>query len=130
VTDSTDRRQSAPLAVATDLTATVNGVDATVESTGNRLFVGFPTISDGLRALRGHPDWTTGPLDSVLKTAGLTLEIRVRDRTVIVAGAAARPGVISRTLGVDPLEVRLGSAVGAVVLGISAAVATVTRLLR
>ena len=124
-----DTAGRAPLSVATDLTLTVNGAEATVESTGERLFVSFGSLSDGIRALRGQPEDATGPLSTLLETTDLTVEIRVRDRTVAVAGVGARPGVLSRQLGVAPMEVRAGGAVSAVGAEISAGVRAITRFL-
>jgi hypothetical protein len=130
VSDATaDTAGRAPLSVATDLTLTVNGAEATVESTGERLFVSFGSLSDGIRALRGQPEDATGPLSTLLETTDLTVEIRVRDRTVAVAGVGARPGVLSRQLGVAPMEVRAGGAVSAVGAEISAGVRAITRFL-
>ena len=124
-----DTAGRAPLSVATDLTLTVHGAEATVESTGERLFVSFGSLSDGIRALRGQPEDATGPLSTLLETTDLTVEIRVRDRTVAVAGVGARPGVLSRQLGVAPMEVRAGGAVSAVGAEISAGVRAITRFL-
>jgi hypothetical protein len=119
----------APLSITTDLTVTINGAEAAVESTGERLFVSFGSLPDALRALRGQPDGTEGPLATLLETTDLTAEVRVRDRTVAVAGVSARPGVLSRQLGVAPIEVRLGGALGAVGAEISAGVRAVRRVL-
>jgi hypothetical protein len=117
----------APLSVATDLTLTVNGAEATVESTGERLLVSFGSLPDGVRALRGQPLDATGPLLTLLGTTDLTAEIRVRDRTVAAAGVGAHPGALSRQLGIAPLEVRLGGAMSAVGAEISAGVRAISR---
>jgi hypothetical protein len=117
----------APLSVETDLTLTVNGAEARVESTGERLFVSFESLPDGIRALRGQPQDAAGPLSTLLETTDLTVEIRVRDRTVAVAGAGARPGPLSRQLGIAPLEARLGGGVSAIGAEISAGVRAISR---
>jgi hypothetical protein len=128
VSDPTgDTAGRAPLSVATDLTLTVNGAEATVESTGERLFVSFGSLPDAIRALRGQPEDAAGPLSTLLETTDLTVEIRIRDRTVAVAGVGARPGVLSRQLGVAPMELRAGGAVSAVGAEISAGVRAITR---
>jgi hypothetical protein len=128
VSDATaDTAGRAPLSVATDLTLTVNGAEATVESTGERLFVSFGSLPDAIRALRGQPEDAAGPLSTLLETTDLTVEIRIRDRTVAVAGVGARPGVLSRQLGVAPMELRAGGAVSAVGAEISAGVRAITR---
>jgi hypothetical protein len=129
VSDSTgDTAGRAPLSVTTDLTVTINGAEATVESTGERLLVSFESLLDGIRALRGQPEDATGPLSTLLETTDLTVEIRIRDRTVAVAGVGARPGVLSRQLGITPVEVRLGGAVSVVGAEISAGVRAIIRL--
>lgn len=105
---------AAPLSVETDLTITVDGVEAAVDSTGERLLVRFRSLSDAFRALRKRPSGGEKPLGALLTATDLTAEIRVRDRIVAVAGADARPGVVSRSLGFDPIEVRIDGMLGAV----------------
>ena len=124
----TDAR--APLSVATeDLTLTVEGVDLDVRSTGDRLFVEAATVRDAVRVARNLPGDTDAHGPAALLTAtDLTAEIRVRGRTVAVIGADARPGFLSRELGVAPAEVRLAGLLGAGVSGISAAAEAPRRL--
>lgn len=109
----------APLSVATDLISTVNVVDATVESTGERVFVSFDSLPEGVRTLRGQPQDTTGPFSTLLETTDLA-----------VAGVGTRPGVLSEQPGVAPLEARLGGAVSVVGAEISTGVRAVSRFLR
>jgi len=119
--NGTDAR--APLSVATDdLTLTVEGVDLDVRSTGDRLFVEVATVRDAVRVARSLPEDADarGP-SALLLATDLTAEIRVRGRTVALIGADARPGFLSRKLGVAPAEVRIAGAVGAGVSGLSAA---------
>jgi len=129
VTDQRATPARAPLSVATDLTIAVNGARAEVESTGERLFVEFRSIGDAIRAARGRPAGIGTDLSELLTVTDLTLEFRVRDRTVAVAGAGARPGAVSRSLGADPFEVRLGGVLGAVGRELSAAIDVVSDLL-
>ena len=89
---SGDTAGRAPFSVATDLTITVNGAEATVESTGDRLFLSVGSLPDGIRVLRGQPLDAADPLSTLLETTDLTVEIRVRDRTVAVAGTGAPSG--------------------------------------
>lgn len=103
----------ASLSVESDLSLAIDGGEASVESTGRRLLVSFPSVPDAMRVLRGRPpgaDW----LPALLTATDLTVEVRVRDRIVAVAGADARPGPLSRLFGISPLEVRLCGVVGAV----------------
>ncbi|WP_435093733.1 peptide ABC transporter ATP-binding protein [Halorubrum sp. N11] len=126
--NGTDAR--APLSVATeDLTLSVEGIDLDVRSTGDRLFVEVATVRDAVRVARSLPEDTDARGPAALLTAtDLTTEIRVRGRTVAVIGADARPGPLSRELGVAPAEVRLVGAVGAAVGGLSAAASAPRRL--
>ena len=126
--NGTDAR--APLSVVTeDLTLTVDGVDLDVRSTGDRLFVEVATVRDALRVARRLPGDSDARGPAALLTAtDLTTEVRVRGRTVAIVGAAARPGVLSRELGVTPAEVRIAGALGAGVSGLSAAASAPRRL--
>ncbi|ELZ60571.1 MULTISPECIES: hypothetical protein [Halorubrum] len=112
-----------------DLTLSVDGVEAAVHATDRRIFVEVDGVRDALRVARRLPD------DSVsdravaeLARGGLTAEVRVRGRTVAVAGADARPGPLSHRLGVAPAELRLAGAVGAGYGGLSASVRRAQRL--
>ena len=109
-----DAQTVVPLSVEADLTATVDGVEAEIKSTGERLLVQFQSLSDAFQAARSRPEGGEGPLVSLLTATGLTVEIRIRDRIVAVAGADAHPRLVSRLLGIDPIQVRIGGAVGAV----------------
>jgi hypothetical protein len=106
-------RGVAPLSVETDLSLAIGGGRADVESTGQRLLVRFHSIPDAVRAFRGRPADAGDALPALLTATDLTVEVRVRDRTVLVAGAGARAGPLSRLLGIDPAEVRIGGVVGA-----------------
>jgi hypothetical protein len=128
VNDHSDAAR-APLTVATDLTVRINGAEASVESTGERLLIQFRSVPDAVRATRNQPAGIATTLTALLRTTDLTVEARVRDRIVAVAGADARPGVVSQLLEVDPVEVRIGGVLGAVGAEASAAVETLSRLL-
>ena len=131
VSDAAGRSEpTAPLSVATDLTLTVNGAEAAVQSTGERLFVEFPSLSAALRALRGLPGDGTDRLTALLTTTDLTVEVRIRDRTVAVLGAGAHPGVVSRRLGIAPVEARVGGVFGVVGRELSAGLAALDRAFR
>jgi hypothetical protein len=129
VTDSTATPARAPFSIDTDLTVTIDGTRADVESTGERLFVEFRSVPDAVRAAGGASDGTGQGLATLLTVTDLTVEFRVRDRTVLLAGVGARPGVVSRTLGVAPSELRLGGVFGSVGAEIRAGVDAVSRML-
>ncbi|MDY6818452.1 MAG: hypothetical protein SVG88_07305 [Halobacteriales archaeon] len=119
----------APLSVAADLTVQVNGATADVRSTGERLFIEFESLVGAIQAVRGLPDDGAGALTPLLETTDLTVEVRIRDRTVAVAGVNARPGVVAQTLDIDPIEVRIGGVIAAVGQELGAGVQTLRRLL-
>ncbi|EMA69298.1 hypothetical protein C461_03018 [Halorubrum aidingense JCM 13560] len=109
-----------PLSVETDdLTLAVDGVSLDVHSTGERLFVEADSVRDAIRTLRRVPvDDVRGPA-AFLTATDLTTEFRVRGRTVAVIGAGARPGVLSRRLGVAPAEIRIIGVVDAAASGLA-----------
>ncbi|WP_424014645.1 peptide ABC transporter ATP-binding protein [Halorubrum xinjiangense] len=123
--------ESSPrLSVETDdLTLSVDGVDAAVHATDRRIFVEVESLRDALRIARRLPDESVSNRAlAELPRAGLTAEVRVRGRTVAVAGADARPGPLSHRLGLAPAELRLGGVVGAGYGDLSAAVRRARRL--
>ncbi len=128
MSNSPDARGIAPLSVATDISVTVDGTPVDVESTGERLLLDVPSLPDAFRVLRGQSPESSTRVCALLRTAGVTVEVRVRGRIVAVAGADARPGALSEFLGVDPVEVRIGGLAGAVGQEASAAVRVLTRL--
>ncbi|WP_336036464.1 hypothetical protein [Halobacterium yunchengense] len=124
MTDAADAGRG-PLSVAADLTLTVDGTEATLRSTGDRLFLEFPTVVSAAGALRDLPRTGHRRLHEALTTADLALEVRARNRTLAVLGAGSRAGALSRRLDVDPVEVRLCGVLSAVRAGV---LATVDRL--
>ncbi|TKX68581.1 peptide ABC transporter ATP-binding protein [Halorubrum sp. SP9] len=112
-----------------DLTLSTGGAEAEVHATDRRVFVEVDSARDALRIARRLPDESVSNLAvAELVRGGLTAEVRVRGRTVAVAGADARPGPLSHRLGVAPAEVRLAGLVGAGYGGLSAAVSRTRRL--
>ncbi|SFR69389.1 hypothetical protein SAMN04487947_3609 [Halogeometricum rufum] len=120
----------APLTVQTDLTLSVDGRPVDVSSTGERLFVEFPSLSAAVRAFARSPPTARRRLHELLTTTDLTVELRVRDRTVALVGAEARPGGLSKRAGVAPVELRVGGVFGAVGQELSAAGRRLGRLNR
>jgi len=120
----------APLTVATDdLTVAIDGAEFDVRSTGDRLFVEVPTVRAAVRLARSLASETdtTGPTRLLVAT-DLSVEVRVRGRTVAVLGATARPGPVARWLAVTPAEPRVAGVLGAGWDGLSAAVDAARRL--
>lgn len=103
----------APLAVEADLDLTINGARADIRSTGDRLFVEFPSLRALGRARRGLPQTRMTEANALLAETDLTIEIRSRGRTVVAIGADAPAGRLSRWLGTAPAQVRLAGLAGA-----------------
>jgi hypothetical protein len=123
--------EKAPLSIETDdLTLTVDGVELDVHSTGKRLFIEADSVCDAIRAVRKVPDGDVRGPAAFLTAADLTTEVRVRGRTVVVIGADARPGVLSRRLGIAPAEFRTIGALDAVASGLATMKGAGRRLFR
>lgn len=103
----------APLRVDADLTVAVDGAEADVRSTGDRLFVEFRSLSDARAVAEARPEAVVDRLPGALRAVALTVEVRIRGRTVLVSGRGASPGVLSELLDVAPDEVRLAGVAGA-----------------
>jgi len=117
----TDSERTTPaLSVTTDdLTVSAYGVEADVRATGERLFVELRTVRDAVRLLRsidGDPE-TLIP-HRFLDETDLTVEVRVRRRTVASVGARATPGAVSQRIGEGTVELRPLGAVSALVDGV------------
>ena len=123
----TDASPRAPLSVETDLELTVDGVRADVRSTGERLFVEFPSLLAAVRVARSLPMDRTDSA-AVLTDVDVTIEIRSRGRTVAAVGPDAPAGPLSRSLDVDPAQVRLAGVLAAVGQELAAAVRTLRRV--
>ena len=114
-----------PLSVDADLTIEVAGTQADVRSIGERVFVMFPSLLGAVQAFRRLPGGSEKRLSELLSRTDLTVEFRVRDRTVAVSGAGARPGLLSELLGVETVEIRVSGIAGAVRRGVAAAIEAV-----
>jgi hypothetical protein len=108
-----------PLTVEADLTLRLDDAEATVRSTGERLFVETASVVSAVELLRALPAVERRRLHAALTVADLTLEFRTHHRTVAVLGAGARAGVVSRQLGLAPVELRPASFVSALGAGLS-----------
>ena len=101
------------LHVEADLTVSVGGAEAEIDSTGDRLFVELESLSAARVMAEARPGDVADRLPAALRATDLTVEVRVRGRTVLVSGRGAAPGVLSTLVGVAPDELRLGGVAGA-----------------
>ncbi len=115
-------RERAPLTVAADLSLSVGGAEATLHSTGERLFLEFPSLVAAVRAFRSFPTSERHRLHARLSAADLALEVRARNRTLVAFGTGTRSGPLARRLGLDPAELRLCGSLSAAWAGTAATV--------
>ncbi|MGM0592471.1 MAG: hypothetical protein ACQETI_12765 [Halobacteriota archaeon] len=125
-----DGDSRSPLWVEADLRLTVDGAGVDVRSTGERLFVEMPSLLAALHVLGGYPRERHDELTRVLRTGGLTVEARVRNIPVAIAGAGARPGLLSRWVGVAPAEIRAGGILAVLGREVGSGIRTVVRWVR
>jgi hypothetical protein len=77
----------------------------------------LPSLRTGLILLRSRPvraSYLRG-LDAWLRASGLSLRIEVRGREIARLGVNAGAGIVSRLLGLAPLQINLSSLGGAIV---------------
>jgi len=109
------------LDIVADLTLALDGEEIAVRGHGNRLVVDLPSLGAGWALFR------TGPFSQVqrragltrmntaLRDAGLTIDVRLLDETVARIGAQARPNAAARLLNLGAVEVRPTRSMGAAV---------------
>lgn len=117
----------APLTVETDLDLTIDGSQIDVHSTGDRLYVEFPSLRAARTALTGLPPKRVSGVVSLLKETDLTIEVRSRNRTVLALGTDAPAGAVSRWLGAAPAQIRVAGLAAALGQELAAGVRAVRR---
>lgn len=115
------------LTVEADLTVSINGAEVVVTSTGQRILVQFDSLPDAVRAFRDRPVGWQRFLTGLDSPGDITVEFRIQDRIVAVAGTESQPGLVSRLADLGHLEVRISGLLGAVYAEVRKAV---TRVLR
>lgn len=111
-----------PLSVTGEVHALLADNTVRVTAARNRITVDVPGVRAGLAALRGAGGKKARGevlprLDALLRMTDLSVRINMAGGTLAVLGADAHPGLLSRWLGVAPLEVRL-SGVASVIKGL------------
>ena len=100
------------LDVDADLTLAVDDETVSIRGYGDLVVVSAPSLSVLRTLLRGGPPVPARPhLLAVLRDADVTLDVRVRGRSVARAGSGHDPGPLSRALGVAPARVSPGGLV-------------------
>jgi hypothetical protein len=116
-----------PITVDTDLDVEVDGQPIAVTSSEDRVFLELPSILALVRLARRPPAFDLAPIDAGLRRGDLAVEIRVRRRTVAALGADTRPSLLLRRAGIEPVELRIGGVLSAVVAEVAAGVGRVRR---
>ena len=105
-----------PLEIVGDVHASIADETVLITASRDTITVDIPSLRVGLLALRGvggrkQRGETISRASVVLQLTALTLNVRITGGTVAVLGAAARPGLLSRILGLAPLELRFSGLV-------------------
>ena len=106
------------LDVLGELMVEIGDSSVRVEARGDTIVVELPSLRAGYAILRRSPGGrgrgrTIRRVHDGLAGAGLRLEVRVGPSTIGVMGLGARSGLISRLLGVAPMEVQVGGLLAA-----------------
>ena len=101
-----------PLHVAGQVQARCADETVVLSAARDTITVDLPNVRTGLAALKGaggrrRQAQAITRASGLLGMTDLTVRVRVAGATLAMLGASARPGVLSRLLGVRPLEVRL-----------------------
>ena len=101
----------APLALSARLVLSFGNDDFLVNAANDRIVVDLPSWRAGLAILRLPPvrgEWEQlfTQTQRGLTVADLRVQFRLAGRIVARLGIEARPGIVSRLLGLGPLELR------------------------
>ncbi len=105
------------LEIVGQLMVEMGGSSARVEAKDDTIVVELPGLRDGLSILNRWPGGrgrrqAIRRIHNGLSMAGLALDVKVGPRTVARLGVGSRAGVVSRLLGLAPLEVRAAGLLG------------------
>jgi hypothetical protein len=105
-----------PLDIVGEVQAAVAQETVLITGRKDTITVDIPRLRVGLLGLRaaGGREQRSKILsraDAALQVASLSVRFRMAGGTVAMLGSAARPGLLSRLLGLAPLEVRLSGLV-------------------
>jgi hypothetical protein len=106
-----------PFDIEADLDLVVDGEAVTVEGTGDTIVIDVSSLDAAQHLLNTAPLQGRSPRERItrasnlLRTAGLTAEVRMQGDTIARIGADAQAGSIGRLLNLPDVEVRAGSTV-------------------
>ncbi len=101
-----------PLEIVGEVHAAVADETVVITASSDTITIDIPSFRVGLLALRGvgrgkQRSETISRANVVLQLTALSAQFRMAGGTVAMLGSAARPGAVSRILGLAPLEIRL-----------------------
>jgi len=101
-----------PLEIVGEVHAAVADETVLITASSDTITVDIPSLRVGLLALRGvgrgkQRSETISRANVVLQLTALSVQFRMAGGTVAILGSAARPGAVSRVLGLAPLDIRL-----------------------
>ncbi len=101
-----------PLEIVGEVHAAVADETVVITASSDTITIDIPSFRVGLLALRGvgrgkQRSKTISRANAVLQLTALSAQFRMAGGTVAMLGSAARPGAVSRILGLAPLEIRL-----------------------
>jgi hypothetical protein len=111
VSSDEQARPELALDVVADLTLTVGDADVHIDGYGDLVVVDAPNLRTALTLLRGADHLHPAFVERGLARSDVVVDVRVRGGSIARLGPGIRPGPVSRTLGVEPARVSLGSAV-------------------
>jgi len=106
-------RNGPDVSITANLSVTVDNINLAISTVGDRIRVQVPSVRAGFRLLRREHERLPA-LSRTLSEADLTAEIRIGSSVIAVAGTDAAPGTLSQLLSLEPVEIRLGALVPAV----------------
>ena len=101
-----------PLEIVGEVHAAVADETVLITASSDTITVDIPSLRVGLLALRGvgrgkQRSETISRANVVLQLTALSVQFRMAGGTVAILGSVARPGAVSRVLGLAPLDIRL-----------------------
>jgi hypothetical protein len=96
------------LDVDADLTLTVDDATVRIRGYGDLIVVAAPSLSAVRTLARTDAPPLDGHLLDALRDADVTLDVRVRGRSVARAGPNVEPGPLSRAVDAAPARLSLG----------------------
>jgi len=109
----------APLEVEADLDLDLESGTAHVRGYGDLVVVELPSLTAARELATGASTLPVAGLPDGLATGGVTVDVRVRGRSVLRAGPGVDAGPLSRLAGVAPAAASLGGIAAAAIRAVT-----------